>query len=103
MAGGFGFTDISSVTGGQLTIYGHVESFGESIERLEAFLEGGVPLGMFLRDDGLGGDAVAGDGQFTFQSSLAGGVPAGRYLIELCARTSAGEQSATYPYLTVTE
>jgi len=103
MAGGFGFTDISSAAGGQLTIYAHVESFGESIERLEAFLEGGVPLGMLLRDDGLGGDAAAGDGQFTFQSSFARGVPAGQYLIELGATTSSGQQSATYPYLTVTE
>jgi hypothetical protein len=103
MAGGFGFTEISSATGGPLTVFAHVESFGESIERLEALLEGGVPLGMFLHDDGLGGDAKAGDGQFSFQSSLAGGVPAGRYLIELVATTSSGEKSATYPYLTVAE
>ncbi len=103
MAGGFGFTDISSAAGGQLTIYAHVESFEENIQRLEAFLEGGIPLGIFLHDDGLGADAVAGDGQFTFQSSLAGGVPAGQYLIELVATTSGGQQSATYPYLMGTE
>ncbi|MBN2208207.1 MAG: transglutaminase domain-containing protein [Candidatus Coatesbacteria bacterium] len=101
MAGGFGFADISSAAGGPLTVFAHVESFGEDIERVEAFLEGGFSLGMFLHDDGLDGDAKAGDGQFTFQSSLAGGMPAGQYLIELVATTSSGEKSATYPYLMV--
>ncbi|HUT04277.1 MAG TPA: choice-of-anchor X domain-containing protein, partial [bacterium] len=102
MAGGFGFTDISSAAGGQLALYAHVESFGEGVEKIEASLEGGAPLGMFLHDDGVGGDAVAGDGQFTFQCALGGGVAPGRYLIELVGTTSAGAQSLVFPYVTVT-
>ena len=102
MAGGFGFTDISSSDGGELRVYAHVEGFGEKIEKVEAFLEGGVPLGMFLHDDGVGGDAVAGDGQFTFQCALGGGLAPGRYLVELVGTTSAGVHSQVFPYVTVT-
>ncbi|MBN1593777.1 MAG: hypothetical protein JW941_11090, partial [Candidatus Coatesbacteria bacterium] len=105
LAGGFGFSDISSGSGGLLSIYAHVNSTSAEteIERVEAFLEGGIPLGMLLNDAGVEGDNSAGDGQYTFQSALAGGIPAGRYLVEIVAFDSAGGQSTTFPYLTVAE
>lgn len=103
LAGGFGYSDISSSAGGRLTILAHVLSLDAPVETVETFLPGGIPLNMQLRDDGRAGDALAGDGQFTFESSLMGGLSPGEYLIEIVATASDGQSSTRFPYLTVTD
>ena len=102
MAGGFDDSDVTA-DGGRLVLLAHVEFYGKGQESVEAFLQGGVPLGVFLRDDGMGADAVAGDGLFTYEAMLAGPVIPGRYLIEIMATASDGTRSNVFPYLTVSE
>ena len=61
---------------------------------------GGVPLGKFLRDDGSSGDALAGDGIFTFyESFLPGALYPGVYRLEIAATDLAGNRSVSWPYL----
>ena len=102
MAGGFGYTALSTDAGGELTMLAHIDFAGQNTLSVESFLQGGA-LGMFLRDDGDDGDAAAGDGQFTFQTAITPGLVPGRYLIEIVAESTGGERSRTYPYLTVSE
>ena len=70
------------------------------IERVELFLEGQSPLGIYLWDNGMQGDEMANDGNYTFYSGV-GGLPAGQMILELVAFDKAGQRSDTWPYLTV--
>jgi len=67
---------------------------------VELFLEGQSPLGIYLWDNGMQGDEVANDGDFTFYSGV-GGLAAGQMILELVAYDNAGKRSDTWPYLTV--
>jgi hypothetical protein len=71
------------------------------IDRVELFLEGGVPTGLLLHDDGADGDDRAGDGVWTFQTFMPGGVPTGNLTLEVVAFDKSGNSSARYPYFTV--
>ncbi len=96
----------SSVTtqGGEVKITATVRDAGgvswTGIDRVELFLEGQSPLGVYLWDNGTQGDKVANDGDFTFYSGV-GGLAAGRMILELVAFDNAGQRSDTWPYLTV--
>ncbi|HUT03820.1 MAG TPA: hypothetical protein VM163_08025 [bacterium] len=71
------------------------------IERVELFLEGGVPTGVLLHDDGLEGDDHANDGVYTFQTFMPAGLLTGNVTLEVVAFDKSGNSSATYPYFTV--
>ncbi len=71
------------------------------IDRVELFLEGGVPTGVLLHDDGADGDDHAGDGIYTFQTSMPPGIPPGPLTLEVVAFDKSGNISARYPYFTV--
>jgi len=71
------------------------------IDRVELFLEGGVPTGFFLNDDGLDGDDFAGDGIYTFQILTPVGLAPGSMTLEVVAFDRSGNSSAIYPYLNV--
>jgi len=73
----------------------------DDIDRVELFLEGGVPTGLLLHDDGAGGDDRAGDGLWTFQTFMPAGIPTGNLTLELVAFDKSGNSSARYPYFTV--
>ena len=96
----------SSVTtqGGVVKVTAEVrDSSGVSwsdIDRVELFLEGQSPLGVYLWDNGTQGDDVADDGTYTFYSGV-GGLAAGQMILELVAFDNAGQRSDTWPYLTV--
>ena len=63
---------------------------------------GGIPLGMHLRDDGKGADAVAGDSIFSYGEGIpAGRVTPGLYRLELIATDTAGNKSSAWPFLNV--
>ena len=62
----------------------------------------GVPLGKFLRDDGMFDNATAGDGIFTYsQSYTPGSLSPGAYLLEILATDMAGNRSVPWPSLNV--
>ena len=71
-----------------------------NIDRVELFLEGQTPLGVYLWDNGQQGDDMADDGTYTFYSGV-GGLAAGRLLLELVAFDKQGQRSDTWPYLTI--
>ncbi|RLC48671.1 MAG: hypothetical protein DRH70_00420 [Candidatus Coatesbacteria bacterium] len=71
------------------------------IDRVELFLEGGLPTGVLLHDDGLEGDDHADDGIYTFQTFMPAGLPTGNLTLEIIAFDKSGNSSATYPYFTV--
>ncbi len=63
---------------------------------------GGVPLGKFLKDNGRSGDALAGDGIFTFSERyMPGTLYPGVYKLEIAATDMAGNTSVSWPYLNV--
>ena len=71
------------------------------IDRVELFLEGGIPTGFVLNDDGIEGDDFGGDGIFTFQISMPGGLAPGQMTLEVVAFDRSLNSSAIYPYLNV--
>jgi len=71
------------------------------IDRVELFLEGGVPTGVLLHDDGLEGDDHANDGVWTFQTFMPAGLATGNMTLEVVAFDKSGNSSAAYPYFTV--
>ena len=71
------------------------------IDKVELFLEGGLETGLFFNDDGINGDAHAGDGFYTFQTVAPGGLPLGYMTLEVVAFDKSGNSSATYPYFNV--
>jgi len=102
MAGLYG----SSVTteGGTVKITATVRDAGgmswTGIDRVELFLEGQSSLGIYLWDNGMQGDEMANDGNYTFFSGV-GGLAVGHIMLELVAFDNAGQRSDTWPYLTV--
>ncbi|MBN2207941.1 MAG: hypothetical protein JW759_01405 [Candidatus Coatesbacteria bacterium] len=73
----------------------------DDVDRVELFLEGGVPTGLLLHDDGADGDDHAGDGVWTFETLIPGGIPTGNLTLEVVAFDKSGNSSARYPYFTV--
>ncbi|MBN1591881.1 MAG: hypothetical protein JW941_01380, partial [Candidatus Coatesbacteria bacterium] len=71
------------------------------IDRVELFLEGGIPTGIGLHDDGVDGDDYAGDGIYSFQTPMPSGIPSGNMTLEVVAFDKSGNSSARYPYFTI--
>ncbi|MBN1591882.1 MAG: hypothetical protein JW941_01385 [Candidatus Coatesbacteria bacterium] len=71
------------------------------IDRVELYLEGGIPTGLSLNDDGIDGDDQAGDALFTFQTALPEGLPSSDMTLEVVAFDKSGNSSARYPYFTI--
>ncbi len=102
---------MASLSGTSVTTQGGIvritavvrDSSGSSwsdIDRVELFLEGQTPLGVYLWDNGQQGDEVADDGTYTFYSGV-GGLAAGQLLLELVAFDKHAQRSDTWPYLTI--
>ncbi|MCD6327302.1 hypothetical protein J7M28_07095, partial [bacterium] len=102
LAGGF-FGHDTVQTGDMVRIIAYVNDPDglSDIDRVELFLEGGIPTGQFLHDDGADGDDHAGDGIFTFQTFMPGGIQSGAMTLEIVAFDKSGNSSARYPYFTV--
>lgn len=102
-AAGFFEAEVDSETGFELG----VQAFVQDPDGLQDIREvelcyGGVGLGKYLHDDGLGSDLSAGDGIFTFtEQYLPGGIPSGVYGLEIAATDLAGNRSVPWPYLNV--
>ena len=100
---GFGPSSVTEAQGGDLFVFAKVSTPDgrNDISSVEIFFSG-EPTGLFLHDDGLDGDAVRGDGVFTFfMRLLPGTFTKGHYLIEIIATDSSGLQSDMWPYLSV--
>lgn len=104
MAGGFFQTNLYAETGGLFTVRVLVNDPDglDDIERVELLYDG-IPTGILLNDAGLGGDAAAADGVFTFTTEVPGGMlSSGQHLVSVVATDLAGNTSNQFPYLTVT-
>ena len=73
----------------------------DDIDRVELFFEGGGTTGYLLNDDGIEGDAHAGDGTYTMQTFVPMFLAGEKLLLEVVAYDQAGNASATYPYFEV--
>jgi hypothetical protein len=92
---GFGNTEISTSNGGYLEINAKVDDPQglDNIESVNLYLQGGIPTGISLSDNG--------DGMFSFQSLITSSIPSGNYVIELVAIDKQGNRSMSFPYLTI--
>ncbi|MBU1626205.1 hypothetical protein KKB18_02455 [bacterium] len=97
--GGYFNTDVTALNGGNFVLKACVES-RYPIETVE-LLYRGIPTRIFLNDEGINGDEVAGDKIFTFSVDMESGLERGQYIIELKAIDIMGNESLVFPYLTV--
>lgn len=101
---GGGFWGVESVAPGdvlKMVVLVSDPNGPSDIDRVELFLQGGVPTGLYLNDEGVDGDDFAGDGIYTFQIVVPGGLPGGNMTLEVVAFDKSENSSAVYPYLTV--
>ncbi|MBN1593900.1 MAG: S8 family serine peptidase [Candidatus Coatesbacteria bacterium] len=99
----FGDSYISQADGGNLIITAKVSTpdARTDISKVELYFEG-APTGLLMRDDGLEGDSIAGDGIYTYSIFIFPGMFAsGQYLVGIAATDSSGKTSDMWPYLTV--
>ncbi len=102
MVAGYLFTVLNR-SGGEFTMIALVSHpMGISaISSVEMYVSG-YPTGVYLYDNGLNGDLVAGDGVYTFHIPQIGAdPPVGVYIIELRAKDIYGTFSVTWPYLVI--
>jgi len=102
-AAGFFDAEVDSSSGFQLGVQAFVlDPNGLQDVREVELCYGGVPLGKFLKDNGRYGDALAGDGIFTFSENfMPGALNKGVYRLEIRATDMAGNTSVSWPYLNV--
>ena len=96
---GFGFSNITSARGGELTVYARLDPISK-VSSVRVY----DPQGEFelqLADDGKNADDVKGDLWYSGAVRLPRGIPQGRYLLEMVAEDIYGRQSLRWPYLTV--
>ncbi len=102
-AAGYGDTRLSTCEGGMLVLNAAIDDQVEQ-DNLIASVEmmyNHIPMDIYLRDDGLGGDRAGQDDVYSIQLPIIPGAPAGDYLIELITFTDNGQASSIWPYLTV--
>ncbi len=101
MLAGYMDTDISYQDGGTLHMLAYVMDPDSSVRNVQIYYAG-MPTGVFLYDDGQSGDFGVGDGLWGLQQDIPPyTVPAGDYLLELCAEDVDGNLSDIWPYLTI--
>ncbi len=102
LAAGYMDTVITTQQGGllQLCAVAYDSPPTSRIQSLELFYDQ-TSTGIFLRDDGQGGDAVANDMIYTFQANIPPGVPPMDILLTLQASDLVANRSAEWPYLTI--
>jgi len=91
----FGNTDYDGST---LRFNAYVQDDDDNLE-VQLYYQG-LKTGLILKDDGLNGDYVAGDGLYSLTVSV-GEIPSGYYLTEIRAEDPSGNKGDFYPYLTV--
>lgn len=98
LAGGYWWTDVSTSTGGALSIKAYIrEPHIESVMLYYA----GAPTGLVLLDDGLNGDEAAGDKLFTLRILETGpGIPVDQYEFTVVVFDKAGNY-AQWPTLII--
>ncbi len=102
LGGGFWNSRVSARDGGVLRLIAYVTDPENNVEYVELFEMGRGSLDLYLLDNGLGGDEVAGDGVYSIQMNLGpGDMIAGPHYFELIARDRAGNRSEIWPYLEV--
>jgi hypothetical protein len=101
LAAGYGFTEVSTYRGGELTVLAAVSDPNglSNVAEIE-ILYAGQSTGWFLRDDGHNNDFAAGDGVYGWRRLLPGGIPTGSYLLELRLMNKLGIYGHVWPYFT---
>ncbi len=102
--GGYLLSNLDTFQGGDLMLFAWTP-YDSDVYTVEMYLpdETGVlePTGIYLRDDGQQGDAIAGDGVWTYYAKLGGGLPGGEYLIALVAQDNGGNMSDPWPFANI--
>jgi len=101
MLAGYMDTDISYQDGGTLHMLAYVMDPDSAVSNVQIYYDG-LPTGVYLFDDGQSGDFGIGDSLWGLQLDIPPfTVPAGDYLLELCAEDVDGNRSDIWPYLTI--
>jgi hypothetical protein len=75
---------------------------GNAIDVVELMFDG-LPLGVFLNDEGHSGDAAAGDGIYSTVFQVPTQLAPGQYKLQIVASDKMGQTSYPWPELHVTE
>ncbi|MBN1593953.1 MAG: PQQ-binding-like beta-propeller repeat protein [Candidatus Coatesbacteria bacterium] len=102
LGGGFWNSKVTARNGGILRLIAYVTDPEDNVEYVEMFEMDGDSLDLYLLDNGLGGDEVAGDNIYSIQMNLGpGDMTSGPHYYELIARDGAGNRSELWPYLEI--
>ncbi len=102
LGGGFWNSKVSARDGGILRLIAYVTDPEDNVEYVELFEMGRDSLDLYLLDNGLGGDEVAGDNIYSIQMNLGpGDMISGPHYFELIARDGAGNRSEIWPHLEI--
>jgi len=102
LGGGFWNSKITARDGGVLRLTAYVTDPENNVDYVELFEMGHGSLNLYLLDNGLGGDEVAGDNKYSIQINCGpGDMSAGPHYYELIARDKAGNRSEIWPYLEI--
>lgn len=99
LIGGYWNSYITNAYGGNMVMLAYVDS--PDLESVEIYFAD-TPTGLFLRDDGTGGDWSAGDLVYTIAMPLPSGMPISDYLLQIVAIDTAGNK-AEWPHLHITD
>ncbi|MBN2207865.1 MAG: hypothetical protein JW759_00995 [Candidatus Coatesbacteria bacterium] len=99
MGAGFFGSAVSESAGGEVKLAALLDPAAAAPVSMEIAL-GDVPTGLLLNDEGENGDAVAGDGLWTFGAALGpGALLAGEYLVSIVASDEMGGCAGQWPQL----
>ena len=97
-AGYFG-SEVSASAGGELRIAALLSPSATPPVSMELYLDE-MPSGLFLNDEGISGDTVAGDRLWTFSADVGpGALTAGEYLVSIVASDEMGGCAGQWPPL----
>ena len=95
---GYGRSHLSASQNGKLQILCDTDIPPETPQPVEVeLLYDSIPTGLFLNDDGMEGDEVAGDGTFSIEIDIPPGASAGQFRFELIVRDVTGVVSDRWP------
>ncbi|MBN2208468.1 MAG: hypothetical protein JW759_04150 [Candidatus Coatesbacteria bacterium] len=103
LAGGFLQSQVLG-PGNALQVVAMPRAFGDgnAVESVELMFDG-LPLGVFLNDEGNSGDAAAGDGIYSTLLQVPTQLAPGQYKLQIVASDKMGQTSWPWPDLHVTE